>query len=192
MRQAAHNGATSRRSRTRRLGGLAVLAATLALPLGVSCKKKPRLPERMAGSWRATMDVGARASKDPIVRGLAKFWNREPLAIELEVSPTSLEVRRWTREQNREVVQRASYEIVDERHIRLTTEQGQLVARVDTGCADEGYCLDVTFTPEVPDSPAVVAMGFLFGCDDDTGALRCAGITKYRSFYRYAKDGGAR
>lgn len=168
----------------------ALLLAALTLLAATGCKKKPRLSERMAGSWRASIEVGARASKDPIVRGLGKLWDREPLWIYLEVGPTSLEVKRWSEAAKAEVTQRASYRIVDEGHIELTTDQGPLRVGVATGCADEGYCLDVRFTPDLPDGaappPPMDALSFLFGCDDGKGTLNCRD-RQPRAFYRYPK-----
>lgn len=169
--------------------GLALLSlSTLLVTTG--CKRRPPLAERMAGSWRAGIEVGARASKDPLVRGWGKLWNREPLWITLEVGPSTLEVKRWSEAANAEVTQRASYRIVDDGHIELTTDQGPLRVGVDTGCADEGHCLDLRFTAELPDGaappPAMEALGFLFGCDDGKGNVRCAARAP-RAFYRYVK-----
>lgn len=168
------------------------VAGALALALAATgCKKKPALAERMGGSWRASMEVGGRASKDPIVRGWSKFWDRNPLYIWLEVGPTALEITRWSSLEKRELVQKASYRILDDKRIELTTDKGPLVVGVSTGCADEGYCLDVSFVPELPPGsalpPAVEALGLLFGCDDGEGKMRCAEVTEFRTFYRYAK-----
>jgi len=173
-----------------------VLLALASLSTTPSCKKRPTLEHRMAGSWRATMDVGARASKDPIVRGLGKLFGSGPLEIFLEVGPDSIELRRWCSAEKREVVQRASYAVVAEHRVELTTEKGTLVVVVTpNGCDDSGHCLGIEFSPVDPQAattaPALDALGFLFGCDDSQGNIDCSGRTKSRMFFRYAKaDGG--
>lgn len=165
-----------------------MLGAALCLTVVPGCKKTVPLSQRMAGSWRHRIDVGALASKDPVVRGLAKLWGEKPLEILLEVEPTTIEVTRWSRVEKREVVQRASYRILDARRIELRTDAGTLVVEASPGdCDDEGRCLSIRFSPEGAASSATEAMGFLFGCDDVEGKISCAGLTSYRAFYRYPK-----
>jgi len=149
------------------------------------CKRKPPLPERMAGSWKASMEYGGRVSKDPIVRGWTKFWGGGQLDIFLEVGPDSIEVRRTTREAADIVVQRASYTVVGDDRVELTTSAGKVPASVTLECNKEA-CLAVSFSPDPSSPPAALeAMGFLFGCDDITGKVSCSGASTHRSFYRY-------
>jgi len=131
-----------------------------------------------------------RASKDPVVRTVGKVWDREPLYVYLEVGPSSLEVKRWSIAAKAELTQRASYRILDEGHVELTTDKGPLRVAVTTECVDESYCLSVRFEPELPNGAeppaAMEALGFLFGCDDGQGQMSCKD-RKPRAFYSYPK-----
>jgi hypothetical protein len=152
------------------------------------CKRKPPLPERMGGSWKASMEYGGRVSKDPIVRGWSKFWGNGKLDIFLEVGPDSIEVRRPTGEAKGIVVQRASYAVVGDDRIELTTNAGNVPASVTLECNKEA-CLVVSFSPDPSSPPAALdAMGFLFGCDDVEGKVSCVGLSTPRSFFRYPKN----
>lgn len=150
-----------------------------------SCKREPPLAQRMAGPWRATIEYGARASKDPLVRGVGKaFHVGGKLRSLLQVGPDFVEVRRPSAKAGREVVQRATFVALDRERIALTSERGRLVARVTLEC-NKDACLAVKFSPEPGADPGVVeSMAFLFGCDDLEGNINCnppAG----RPFYRY-------
>jgi hypothetical protein len=167
----------------------ALRSFSLAMLLGaISCSREPPLAQRMAGPWRATIEYGARTSNDPLVRGMAKFFNPRGgrLHILLEVGAETIEVKRPSAKADQEITQRASFVALDRERIELTTERGRLVARVHLECNKEA-CLAVQFDPEPgADLQAKEAMGFLFGCDDDSGNIDCASAPRARMFYRYA------
>lgn len=165
------------------------LFALAALLGAASCKREPPLAERMAGPWRATLEVGAHASKDPLVRGAAKFFNPRGgrLHVLLEVGAGTIEVQRYSAKEKQDVTQRASFVALDRERIALTTERGRLVVGVLLEGCDEQSCLAVTLTPEAgAEAQAIEAMAFLFGCDDSGGNVDCASRPRSRSFYRYA------
>jgi len=168
-----------------------VWVGALGLSLIVSdCKRQRPLPERMGGSWKATVEHGSRVSKDPIVRGWSKFWGSGTFDILLEVGPGNIEVRRPTAAAKGIEVQRATFAVVGDDRIELTTSAGKAVARVTLdACNKEGNCLRITFSPDAGAPPAALdAMGFLFGCDDVSGKVSCGGATTPRAFYRYPKS----
>ena len=182
---------TARARHTPRRSSL-IGAAALMAALAACNKPPPPLDQTMAGAWRAKMEVGHRASKDPIVRGVAKFFGATPLEIFLDVGPGTMQVRRHASKARGEVVQRASYTVLDGNRIALSTEAGRaVVVATPGGCYKDGTaCLQLNFVPDASASPApraLEAMGFLFGCDDAAGEIRCAGLTTTRSFFRYAK-----
>lgn len=170
-------------------GAWTCCAYLLALaPTG--CRKPPSLDQRMGGAWRASMDVGALASKDPLVRGAAKVFGSKPLRIYLDVGPTSLEVRRWSRADERDVSEHASFSRLGGDRLELVTAHGTLAVTVEpAACNAEGQCLELRFHPDPSASTeAQAAMGFLFGCDDAEGKIQCEGRRALRTFYRYPKD----
>lgn len=155
----------------------------VALVLLTSCKQPPSLQSQMVGSWHASMEIGTRASKDPIVRGFGKVFGSKPLQIAMEVTPTSIEVRRYSQVEDREVTQHAEYSVLDRERIELSTQAGKTIVRVSpNGCDDKG-CLGVQFYPIDAASPAVSAMGYLFGCDDTSGKIECATLDGARNFF---------
>lgn len=160
-----------------------------ALACLAACKKTPPLEQRMGGSWRHSVDVDGLASKDPIVRGASKLLGAKPLRVYLEVGPGTLEVRRWSRVENKEVVQRATYSRLDGDRLELRSDAGTMVVGAKPGaCDDAGACLELQLRPEgVPPLNVQESLGFLFGCDDPSGKIHCASLEETRTFYRYPK-----
>ena len=173
-------------ARQRSLAGVMVGVVLLATCGPSACKRRQTLSQKLAGSWRATQDYGARTSKDPVVRGLAKLWRAGQRTFYLEVRDGALEVALG------DTRQRATLSVVGEQRVELVTEKGTVAATVVfIGCDGDRDCLGVGLRPHTTvATPAHDALGYLFGCGTEGDELRCTDLGKARKFYRYPKEDG--